>query len=141
MQSKSPNPTLKPQDFEVNKTWLVFRANRHPLQSEDGEIDVFILQDAASLYILGNVFAPAGSNLPNSESAAALLKQAWAVRQEWPEELLLAEPVEPENGFIRAAEWNGLAVRTMAEKHLRFFVEDVRTSYEEFLSRGDDSDA
>lgn len=52
---------LHPTQFEVNEAWLAFKLNEVPICIEtEGEFDCIALMDAASGFILGNAFAPAG---------------------------------------------------------------------------------
>lgn len=55
--------TMHPRDFEVNQTWLAFRVNQRPLLAEGQEFDIFVLQDAASMFIFGNAFAAVARQL------------------------------------------------------------------------------
>ncbi|WP_284620704.1 hypothetical protein [Aquabacterium humicola] len=135
--SKTPQLQLTPKDFKVNQAWLAYKANRKPLPTDKGDVDVFILQDAGSLFIFGNAFTPVGAESPNPRDAAVLLQEAWSRKQEWPSELLLPGAQSEDNGFARAASWNGISVRFLPAECLSYFIEDVQSSYEEFLNRGD----
>lgn len=132
---------LQPADFRVNQTWLAYKANHRPLLAGEAVIDVFVLQDAGSMFVFGNAFAPAGADSPTPQDAAGLLKQAWSTKQEWAAELLLPGQPTVDNGFARAAEWNGMAVRFVPPDLLSVYIEDVQSSYEEFLNRESEDDA
>ena len=117
---------MQPKDFRVNEAWLAFRANRAPLRTPEGAFDVFVLMDAASMFILGHALAVVGAEAPNEEDAAALLREGWSAKQEWPERLLLAGKLAPDNGFSRAAQSNGIPVATVAPREIRAYTSDVR---------------
>ncbi len=127
---------MKPKEFRVNATWLAFRINQRPLQSEDGAHDVFVLQDAGSMFIFGTAFAPEEAEAPPRIEVDRLLQDAWAHRQEWPDELVLAGKPSSENAFVRAAAAVGLPVRTVAEASMSFYITDVQRAFEEYFERG-----
>jgi hypothetical protein len=122
---------MHPKDFRVNEAWLAFRANSVPIRSPEGEFDVFVLMDAASMYIFGQALAVVGAEAPTGEDAAALLREDWQSKQEWPQRLILAGKASAENGFCRAAQWNGIPVVSVAAKELRVYISDVRSAFAE----------
>jgi len=62
---------LQPGQFAPNQAWILFKLNQVPISTEtDGEFDVIALMDAASLFMLGSEFVPAGT----LDSAVAELK-------------------------------------------------------------------
>ena len=139
MTTKSPK-TLQPKDFQVNRTWLAYRVNRVPLITEGQEIDLYVLQDAASMYLFGNAFAPFGTDCPPLQDVENLLKSAYARKSEWPSELVLPGKPGLENSFSKAARSFGIVVRSVPESHLSFYINDTQEAYEEFLAR-DEGDA
>ena len=139
--STSRTHSLHPRDFTVNRTWLAFRVNQLPVPTGEGEFDIFVLQDAASMFLFGNAFAPSGAECPPEEAVARLLKQAWSRRREWPEEIILAGRPSLENTFTNVARRQGIAVRAVAEARMSFFIKDVQSSFEEFAGHTDTDDA
>jgi hypothetical protein len=137
---KTKPKTLQPRDFEVNRTWLAYRINQAPMQVEGAEIDLYILQDAASMFIFGNVFAEHGADYPKADDVEALLLSAHSQKDEWPDELLLPGAPAPENSFIKVAKEHGIQARTVPESQMSFYIKDTQEAYEEFLSR-DSGDA
>ncbi len=132
---------MHPKDFRVNEAWLAFRANRAPLRTPEGAFDVFVLLDAASMYILGHALAVVGAEAPNEEDAAALLREGWSAKQQWPERLLLAGKPTADNGFSRAAQSNGIPVATVAPTEIRVYTSDVRSTFAEHFGGEDDGTA
>jgi hypothetical protein len=132
---------MHPRSFEVNRTWLAFRVNQLPVAAGDDTFDIFVLQDAASMFIFGHAFAPHGAESPSEADAAALMNEAWSRMQEWPEEIVLPGKSSPDNSFARVAKRNGVAVRNVAESTMSFYIKDVQTSFEEFLSHDGQRDA
>lgn len=130
---------MHPRDFENNRTWLAFRVNRIPVSTGEGEFDIFMLQDAASMFIFGHAFAPHGAESPPEEEVASLLDQAWSRRREWPDELVLPGRPLMSNTFVRLARRHGMVVRAVAEARMSFYIKDVQTSIERFLA-GEDED-
>ncbi len=127
--------SMRPDDFRVNATWLAFRFNQKPLQSEEGEHDVFVLQDAGSMFIFGTAFAPHESAAPSHVEVERLLQSAWAHREEWPEELVLPGKPSSDNAFVRAAAAVGIPVRSVPEAAMSFYIRDVQSAFEEYFAR------
>ena len=137
---KTPNPkTLQPRDFQVNKAWLAYRINSAPINVDHKEIDIYILQDAASMFLFGNVFAAAGTDFPDIIQVEKLLDSAHAKRDQWPTELLLPGKPGNDNSFVIAACKHGIKVRGVPESQLSFYIKDTQEAYEDFLgsSKGD----
>jgi len=128
---------MQPRDFTVNKTWLAYRINSLPIVVEDKEVDLYVLQDAASMFLFGNAFAPVGSDCPTLKEAERLMGSAQAKRDEWPNELLLPGKIETENSFAKVARHYGVIVRHVPESQLSFYIKDTQQGYEEFLGRGE----
>jgi hypothetical protein len=131
---------MQPSDFRVNQTWLAYRINRAPLKVEGQAIDLYVLQDAASMFLFGNAFAPDGSDCPDLKEVRKLMGTAHAKRDEWPSELILAGSHGQENSFIKVAHEHGVAIRTVPESQMSFYIKDTQEAYEEFFARGE-SDA
>lgn len=132
---------MRPGDFVVNHTWLAFRANRVPIMAGDAAADVFVLQDAASMFIFGSAFASPELESPSEEDVAALFEQAWARRQQWPQEIVLPSKPGRRNWFVRVAKRKGIPVRGVAEPLMSFYIKDVQSSMEEFLAGPSTDDA
>jgi len=127
---------MTPEAFEVNRTWLAFRINQRPIQSGDGAHDIFVLQDAGSMFIFGTALAAADADGPSEEDVERLLQRARSHREEWPEELIVPGRASGGSPFARAAARIGIAVRAVPEARLSFYIKDVQTSFEEYLSGG-----
>jgi hypothetical protein len=125
---------MHPRDFVVNRTWLAFRINQLPVSNEDGEFDIFVLQDAGSMFLFGNAFAPHGE-YPSREAVVLLLEQAWSHHQEWPEELVLPGKPSSQNSFASVAREHGISVRAVAEARMAFYITDVQSAFEEHAQR------
>jgi hypothetical protein len=138
---KAPPAVMHPHDFEVNQLWLAFRANQLPIMVGDEPSDVFVLQDAASLYIFGTAFAPSGAESPSEQSVEELLSQGWSKLETWPSELVLSGRPSVNNAFRLVAKRLGLHVRSVPEAQMSFHIKDVQEAMEEFLARNPESDA
>jgi hypothetical protein len=125
---------MHPKQFQVNEVWLAFRANAAPLRTPEGAFDVFVLMDAASMYMLGTALVPVGAEAPSEQEAANLLQQGWQSRNEWPERLVLHGEPSAENGLARAAQWNGIPVVVASSQELAVYIEDVRGAFEEHFN-------
>ena len=138
--NKSLPRTLQPGHFAVNRTWLAYRINSVPLIVENREVDLYVLQDAASMFLFGNAFAPAGAACPEVSEAERLLESAHTKRHEWPAELFLPGNPGLDNSFSIIANKHGVSIRNVPESQLSFYIKDTQEGYEEFLGRGE-SDA
>ena len=133
--SKPKPKTLQPHDFQVNRTWLAYRINQAPMLVEGQEIDLYLLQDAGSMFIFGNVFAAHGAEYPKADEVEDLLLSAHSRKNEWPAELLLPGVQRPDNSFIKVAKKHGVKVRTVPESQMSFYIKDTQEAYEDFMSR------
>ena len=127
---------LHPSQFDVNEAWLAFKLNETPICTEsDGDFDCIALMDAASGFILGNAFAPAGEGEPSMMEVRRLLEEARTHRQELPQTLIL-----PNGQFDRTlaaeAERQGIAVVRVPEDELLVFIGDARASFKEHFGGG-----
>jgi hypothetical protein len=122
---------MHPRDFEVNHTWLAYRMNRVPFITPEGEFDVFVLQDAGSMFIFGSAFASHGAHCPKTEDVARLFDQAWSHMRAWPEELLLPGKPLSKNTFVVAGREHGITVKAVAEARMSVYIKDVQSSFEE----------
>ena len=127
---------MQPGDFQVNQTWLAYRINQTPLRIEGRPIDLYVLQDAASMFLFGNAFAPHGADFPDQKEVEKLMTSAYERRSEWPSELVLPGTYRSENSFIKVAKKHGIAVRSVPESQMSFYIKDTQEAYEEFFSRG-----
>ena len=134
--SRAAQSRMTPEAFEVNRTWLAFRINQRPIESGDGAHDIFVLQDAGSMFIFGTALGAANADGPPEAEAESLLQRAWSHREEWPEELIVPGHASGGNAFSRVAARIGITVRAVPEAKLSFYIKDVQTAFEEYLSGG-----
>ena len=137
---KTTPRTMQPSDFQVNQTWLAFKITKAPLQVEGQAVDLYVLQDAGSMFLFGHALAPHGEDYPPIGEAKRLMASAYAKRNEWPSELVLPGRRAPDNSFAKVAAQNGVAQRFVPESQMSLYIKDTQESYEEFLGRGE-SDA
>jgi len=127
---------LHPTQFAVNEAWLAFKLNATPIRTElDGDFNCIALMDAASCFILGNTFAPAGEAEPSKMAVRRLLKEAKAHKQELPKTLFI-----PSGQFNRIlaveAEHQGIAIVRVPEDQLLVFIGEARESFKEHFGGG-----
>ena len=127
---------MQPSDFQVNQTWLAYRINQAPLLVEGNAIDLYVLQDAASMFLFGNAFAAPGADCPDVKEVEKLLGSAYKKGSAWPSELVLPGTHRADNAFIKAAQQHGIAVRSVPESQMSFYIKDTQEAYEEFFTRG-----
>jgi hypothetical protein len=127
---------LHPAQFAINEAWLAFKLNETPIRTElEGDFNCIALMDAASCFILGNTFAPAGEAEPSKMAARRLLEEARAHKQELPKTLFI-----PSGQFDRIvaaeAEQQGIAVVRVPEDQLLVFIGEARESFKERVGGG-----
>ena len=132
---------LHPKQVAVNEVWLAIRATRTPVLVDDVPNHVYVVQDAGSMFVFGNAFAPAGDESPSAGDAALVLTQAWQTKREWPKKLLIPGTNSKNNGFAAAAELNKVQVEFVPERELSLYIDDLQTSYEAFIARDAVNDA
>jgi hypothetical protein len=131
---------MHPQQFHINEAWLAIRANTAPLRTPEGQFDVVVLRDAASMYILSQAFAIAGTDSPSEQDAASAVQEGWEAKQQWPKRLILVGEASSENGFACAARSTGIPVVSATPAELDVYISDVRTSFAQYFADGRDGD-
>jgi hypothetical protein len=121
----------------VNECWLVVQASRTPVRTdEDGAFDVYVLQDAASMYIFGTVLVSAGSSAAREEEIDELFQSAWRGKHAWPKRLVLSNSNPLVSSFAVAAERNGIAVEYVPNSALAVYTKDVQAGFSEHFGLG-----
>ena len=104
---------LTPDQFSVNEAWIAVRINEEFMIVKDEPYDIYVLMDAASAYVFGNVLSKVVDEAPQEKDVEALFREAWAAKKEWAKKLIVPENSIAENVFRRQAEQNGLSVETV----------------------------
>jgi hypothetical protein len=127
-----PRRQLQPSQFKVNECWLVVKASEVPIFTEDeGLFDVYVLQDAASMYLFGTVFVPTGSGIASEQEVGVLFQSAWRAKREWPKRLLLPEGIPPIDSFAAVATRNQIPVEVVPKSALAIYINDVQAGFNE----------
>ena len=122
---------MHPEHFRVNEAWIAFQLNGAPIHTEqDGSFDVICLMDAASCYILGNVFIPVGASEPSEVDATRLLKEGWSHKKQYPTTLFVPRG-QFTTGLTVAAERHHISVEAVPESQLTVFVRDAREGFQD----------
>lgn len=124
---------FEPSEFEVNQCWLIIPASDAPIEMDEGLFDVYVLQDAASMYLFGNVFAPSGSGTAPDEEVDSLLQEAWRAKRDWPQRLLLPDSIPPQSSLAVLPERKGIAVEFVPEIALAIYINDVQAGFREYF--------
>ena len=127
---------LHPNQFQVNEAWLVFKLNEMPIRTElEGDFNCIALMDAASCFILGNTFSPAGEAEPSETAVRRLIKEAKAHKGQLPKTLFI--PNGQFDSVLRVeAERQGIAVVRVPEDQLLVFIGEARESFKEHFGGG-----
>jgi hypothetical protein len=132
---------MHPRDFTVNQTWLAYRVNQRPIQVGEGALDLFVLQDAASMFVFGNGFSLHEAESPGSDTIEDLFQKAFAKGHTWPQELVLVGKPSRGNTFAASARAKGINVRSVPEAQMSLYIKDLQESLEEFMGRDAEGDA
>ena len=124
---------LQPSQFKVNQCWLVVKASDAPIATGEGSFDVYVLQDAASMYLFGNVLVPTGSATASEREVTSLLQSAWRAKRAWPKCLLLPETILPRSSFAAVAKRNEIPVELVPESALALYIKDVQAAFSEYF--------
>lgn len=127
---------MHPNQFSPNEAWIFFQLNHVPLSTErDGEFDVFALMDAASLFILGSEFVPAGSLGSAVSEMQNLLEAAHTHHSTWPEKLLVPKDL-PTGKLVAEAEALGISVDSVGGAELLTFTKEAQQGFRAHFDGG-----
>jgi len=127
---------LNPEQFEQDQTWVAFKLNDLPIETEaDGNFNVIGLVDAHSLFMLTAEFVPVAEREASTEVAEQLLDGGFARSGKLPDSLYI--PVDEEaNNLAAVAEARGVAVVRFSESELMPLIGEARSSFRERFSGG-----
>jgi len=127
---------LTPDQFSVNEAWIAIRINEAFMFVKDEPYDIYVLMDAASAYVLGNVLSKVVDEAPQEKDVEALFEKAWATKNQWAEKLIVPKNSIAENVFRRQAEQNGLSVETVPLSDLEPIVGPLKELFaSDFMGR------
>jgi hypothetical protein len=127
---------LHPSDFDVDEAWLVIKASPAPMRTdEDGDFDVYVLQDAASMFIFGTVMVPVGSRTGPEDEFDALLQDAGRQRRRGPGKILFAHDDPAMRSFAAVTARAGVSVEFVEDTALDFYTNDVQSGFAEHFGR------
>ena len=120
---------LTPDQFRVNEAWIAIRVNERFLFVKDEPYDIYVLIDAGSTYVLGNVLSRVGDEAPQEKDVKALFKKAWKAKNQWAEQLIVTENSKADDVFIKQAKKIGLSVRLVPVSELEPIVGPIKESF------------
>ena len=120
---------LTPDQFRVNEVWIAIRVNESFLFVKDEPYDIYVLIDAASAYVLGHVFSRVVDEAPLESDVEDLFKQAWGSKNQWAEQLIVAENSKAADVFRTQAEKIGLSLRIVSLSELEPIVGPLKESF------------
>lgn len=127
---------LHPSQFTVNQCWLIVKASDAPVVTREGLFDVYVVQDAASMYLFGTVFTPSGRGNASTEEFNSLLERAWGKKREWPKRLLVPDSIPSPNPFSVVAKRHGIPVEIVSASALTIYINDVQSGFREYFGGG-----
>ena len=96
---------------------------------------MYVLQDAATMYLFGNVFVSVVTHGVPETEVSLLLENAWGAKREWPQRLLLPSSIAPDSPFFAVAKRNNIAVEVVPESVLAIYSKDVQTAFRDYFGR------
>jgi len=120
---------LQPGQFTPNQAWILFKLNQVPISTEtDGEFDVIGLMDAASLFILGSGFVPAGTLDTAVAELKNLMESAHAQHKAWPQKLFAPQTMPVAKLAAELKAW-GIAAIVVEEAELKTFTREAQQGF------------
>ncbi|MBU1189112.1 MAG: hypothetical protein KKC01_08785 [Gammaproteobacteria bacterium] len=120
---------LQPSQFTPNQAWLLFKLNQVPISTgADGEFDVIALMDAASLFILGSEFVPAGTLDTAVAELRNLMESAYAQHKAWPKKLYAPQTMPVAKLAAELKAW-GMAAVVVKEAELKTFTREAQRGF------------
>ena len=127
---------LHPKQFQVNKTWIVFKLNDAPVSTDrDGCFNVYALMDAASCFILDTSFVPAEARDFTLSESKNMLENGHRHKDEYPKELIIPEDYIADNLSEEAGRC-GIRVKRVTEEQLQLLIGEARQGFQEHISSG-----
>ena len=122
---------LHPTQFQVNEAWIAFQLNEVPLPTEsEGDFNCLALMDAASCFILTNLFLPVSDAGPSKLESRRMLKKGSEHKHELPKTLFLPTGL-PSDHLVVEAERQKITVVRVEESHLLLFIGEAREGFKE----------
>lgn len=105
---------LKPQDFQVNEAWLGIKLTDTPLVVQEAEMNVFVLMDVASLYVIDQQVELVTKDLvPTVQAVEAMLMKAFAKAFRYPKKLYIPYEQIENNGFVTTAAKHNIPIENV----------------------------
>jgi len=117
---------LDPNQFKVNEVWIAFRVNESFLSVQEEPYDIYVLMDAASAYVLGHLISRVVDEAPHEKDVSNLFNEAWGVKRQWPNKLIVPEDDPAGIVFQEQAEKNGLSFATVPLSDLSPVIGDLK---------------
>src|SRR6056297_2731993 len=128
---------VHPSDYYPNEAWIFFKLSHVPVSTElEGEFDVFAMMDAASVYILGTEFVPAGSLADADAPIRSLLNTAHPQALAWPKSLLVSEATSVANLVSEAGD-SGISVEAISQAELSKFTNEACQGFKAHFGGGE----
>lgn len=120
---------LLPDQFEINRAWIVFRLNAKPIQTEvDGAFNCLALMDAASCFVLASAMIATSQAEPTQLEFRRLLADGKRHKKQLPKTLFVPRAWMAEVMSAEAAR-QGIEVVRVPEEELRVFTQDVQQGF------------
>jgi hypothetical protein len=117
---------IHPRNYHVNQTWLIFKLNEMPIQTEaDGDFNCFVLMDAASSYIVSSMMISVSEVEPSLMESKRMFKQGKAQKNALPQELLVPDELCAKE-LAAEAQRQGIKVVRLPEAQLHAYTEEAR---------------
>ncbi|MEA3415397.1 MAG: hypothetical protein U9R02_04445 [Thermodesulfobacteriota bacterium] len=120
---------LTPDQFRVNEAWIAVRINDEFLFVKEEPYDIYVLIDAASCYVLGNVLSRVVDEAPYDKDIHDLFNTAWQAKRQWAKTLIITENLPADEIFSKHAQQNGLSIKKVSISDLEPILGPLKESF------------
>jgi hypothetical protein len=120
-----------PNQFQVNEAWIAFRLNDAPIHTRDkGDFNCVVLMDAASCFILTQMFVSIEIGHPSNVEARQLIEAGYAHKQQLPRILFICSDL-PADNLALEAQIRDIDILRVPEQQLMVFIADAKEGFTE----------
>ncbi|WP_028322846.1 hypothetical protein [Desulfatiglans anilini] len=120
---------LTPDQFRINEAWIAIRINEEFLFVKGEPYDVYVLIDAGSCYVFGQVFLRVVNEAPSEKDVEELLQKAFHGKNQWADLLILTGSSPADAVFKRLGEKKGLSIKSVDLSELEPIVGPLKESF------------
>lgn len=125
---------MGPSDFAVNEAWIVLKANSKPMLIQDGDYDCYVLMDAGSAYVFGQILVQQDGE-PDPTEVSQLFEDAHREGKGYATRLIVTEMGEVEATCQLHADSLGMTTGMIPANKLLPIIGPMRESFAAMMER------